>query len=711
MESKRKASAAASASVEADDRANKRRKLPTETAASTQQDGLRLLELIKLTKDKRGRAVATDFHALPDRTQFPDYYDLITTPLSIDIIEAKLTSNGYKSMSALEFDLKQMVTNAKSYNHKDSAVFSDAERIRKVVSNYMSKFNPSDRSSAPTIPVSPSPARKISRGDTMATQDKEVEGTPAPEKTTRAGTRGASASASREKSISVEKAAPPPSTRKRSASKQSVTEHGSNTTQPAGSRTFQEEQELIMQELINLQDEDGLVISEPFLNLPSRAMRDYYRIIKHPISLKQIEKKVKGVHGRNDPTGITDFQSWKAFEDQVSFIWRNAREYNEDGSDISTLADKYEAFFKKRLADAKSAVSEPAQPSNDGGNTKRLKLKINQPAPPEPSGPKITLHVNEKGQKSAGADDTSAKDGPQLKDSHRPSVAVDDVALQRQAEHVQASLDGRGTSAINGAVHRSRPSLGAGRTASGGNVDSAVATAAPNPVKSESGTGHSPLLGTANAAEETQTGEVVEDATAPGSTIAVSAMPPPSAPLARPPSDSPHPQQNVISAAQLQSHTGQHPASAVDSKWRPQGKGVEDALLSNLAVSTHPGLNCVRHFHLNVPPDPAMSQQSITISLSPTHYYLRIVPTIGTATDGRATKLLVTANNIRVNPVPLPAHMADERRPLYETRLNAGVNRIEVEMVAGPMRGAPKIGHGQDFELEKITIFANLMRC
>lgn len=39
-----------------------------------------------------------------------------------------------------------------------------------------------------------------------------------------------------------------------------------------------------------------------------------------------------------------------------------------------------------------------------------------------------------------------------------------------------------------------------------------------------------------------------------------------------------------------------------------------------------------------------------------------------------------------------------------------GVNRIEVEMIAGPARGAPKTGPGQDVELEKMTVFVNLLR-
>ena len=51
---------------------------------------------------------------------------------------------------------------------------------------------------------------------------------------------------------------------------------------------------------------------------------------------------VRGIKGREKPTGVTLLKSWQAFEDEVSYIWNNAREYNEDGSDISKLAGQLE---------------------------------------------------------------------------------------------------------------------------------------------------------------------------------------------------------------------------------------------------------------------------------------------------------------------------------------------------------------------------------
>lgn len=45
-------------------------------------------------------------------------------------------------MAALESDLRRLVSNAKAYNEKTSEIHADAERIRKLVVEYMKKNNP-----------------------------------------------------------------------------------------------------------------------------------------------------------------------------------------------------------------------------------------------------------------------------------------------------------------------------------------------------------------------------------------------------------------------------------------------------------------------------------------------------------------------------------------------------------------------------------------
>lgn len=49
----------------------------------------------------------------------------------------------YETMERLESDLKRLVQNAKDFNASNSPIFQDAERIRKALSNFMPKHNPS----------------------------------------------------------------------------------------------------------------------------------------------------------------------------------------------------------------------------------------------------------------------------------------------------------------------------------------------------------------------------------------------------------------------------------------------------------------------------------------------------------------------------------------------------------------------------------------
>ena len=52
--------------------------------------------------------------------------------------------------------------------------------------------------------------------------------------------------------------------------------------------------------------------------------------------------KVRGRQGKGEATGFTLLKSWDAFESEVAKIWTNAREYNEDGSDMFLLAGEFE---------------------------------------------------------------------------------------------------------------------------------------------------------------------------------------------------------------------------------------------------------------------------------------------------------------------------------------------------------------------------------
>lgn len=101
-----------------------------------------MVRQLKKSQDKNGRNVAVHFIDLPDRAEYPDYYQQIAMPLSLNMIEQRLENLEYENMEQLESDLKRMVQNAKDYNHSKSPIFEDAERIRKALSNFMPKHNP-----------------------------------------------------------------------------------------------------------------------------------------------------------------------------------------------------------------------------------------------------------------------------------------------------------------------------------------------------------------------------------------------------------------------------------------------------------------------------------------------------------------------------------------------------------------------------------------
>ncbi|KAJ5280416.1 hypothetical protein N7478_005788 [Penicillium angulare] len=83
-------------------------------------------------------------------------------------------------------------------------------------------------------------------------------------------------------------------------------------------------------------EEEPLVraIIDPFMKPPPRSQYpDYYMIIKNPIAMEQIEKKLKR----------DDYQSLKEFRDDVHLLCQNARTYNEDGSILFQDANDIEA--------------------------------------------------------------------------------------------------------------------------------------------------------------------------------------------------------------------------------------------------------------------------------------------------------------------------------------------------------------------------------
>lgn len=564
-------------------------------------------------------------------------------------LQSKLQKRAYPSLAAVESDLKRMVANAKLYNDDKSLVFGDAERIRKLVSNYMTKNNPAYRNSDYVAYPTPIPEENGVNGHaTPASLVRDASEQP------------------RKPTVTLSLKGPRDRRTSQAATPGAVDE--STDPDDFSGKTFQQAQEQIVNNLIRY-TEDDVEIFQPFVNLPPRSLTDYYQVIKKPVSLTAVRKRTRGQHGREAPTMQTDFKTWDAFQDEVSYIWSNAQEYNEDGSDMYTLASEFEEHFLEKLALAKEQVEEPEKP--------RIKLSAGRP--------KQVLHL-----------------GARASPAPASGVTVDNDALARQKQLVQAGVNGQQTPLPR------RPSLPTSRSAS-------QAPAAAGAVQLQDGKAASPPL--------TALGVKAEKSVAPSPSLATarlhsaapdarqsplpsSIMPPPAP---RPASGSPHPSALPVPVIPPVPVYIPAPATFADSFSRKNP--VTEALLPNLTITTHPQLKISKPYRLDVLPSAEFTQQSLTMQLPATHYYIQIIPTVSPQLmSGRQYKLFVTLNGTRLmasNKDFLSSsgemNGTGGRKQVYETALSQGVNRIEVEIVA-------VTGRGGTLEVEKLNLFANLLR-
>lgn len=86
--------------------------------------------------------MATYFEKLLPRQGNEEYYKQTRMPISLEIVEEKLNNGDFCTLAELESYFKRMIANAKEFYPRSSPVFDDAERVRKALSNYMTKTNP-----------------------------------------------------------------------------------------------------------------------------------------------------------------------------------------------------------------------------------------------------------------------------------------------------------------------------------------------------------------------------------------------------------------------------------------------------------------------------------------------------------------------------------------------------------------------------------------
>ena len=103
------------------------------------------------------RGIIDPFIKLVPRAHYPDYYIIITNPISMDHIKKKINKEEYQNLKEFRDDVRLLCNNARTYNEDGSMLFQDANDIEVSVSP--SSFPPYPRLGARRREPAPRPPR------------------------------------------------------------------------------------------------------------------------------------------------------------------------------------------------------------------------------------------------------------------------------------------------------------------------------------------------------------------------------------------------------------------------------------------------------------------------------------------------------------------------------------------------------------------------
>ncbi|KAG2134592.1 uncharacterized protein EDB93DRAFT_842565 [Suillus bovinus] len=118
-----------------------------------------VIEIIVATTPARGKRQLSElFMDLVDRSEWPEYYEVIPEPRCINAIKSSVERNRYKDASNAYTDLSLVFWNALFYNEPDSQIATDAQTLKTVLETEWQKRSilPVPRHSPP-----PSSAQKV----------------------------------------------------------------------------------------------------------------------------------------------------------------------------------------------------------------------------------------------------------------------------------------------------------------------------------------------------------------------------------------------------------------------------------------------------------------------------------------------------------------------------------------------------------------------
>ena len=91
-----------------------------------------MYDTLKDYRDAKGRQLSLIFLKLPNKHDYPDYYEVIKRPIDLEKISSKIRASSYDSVEDCLADVTLVFDNACKYNEPDSQIYKDALALRRL---------------------------------------------------------------------------------------------------------------------------------------------------------------------------------------------------------------------------------------------------------------------------------------------------------------------------------------------------------------------------------------------------------------------------------------------------------------------------------------------------------------------------------------------------------------------------------------------------
>ncbi|GFS20715.1 protein polybromo-1 [Elysia marginata] len=295
------------------------RSTPRERAVSTAEelndDLEQLFAAIVTTKDG-DRDISQAFQLLPQRSKYPQYYEVIQNPVDLKMIATKIQQNRFKSLDDLERDLLLMVKNAKAFNEPKSLIYRDAVTLKRIITERKRELEYKKLGQVKS-------SERLSKG-----RDRSVI------------QRMSAVCASLKYPSEVE-----------DNDGDSSSQFDMNSEVDGGSNGLVEDdpQWILYNFVKNFTDESNDTIADPFLKLPSKKFYpDYYSEIKKPMSLLKIRYKIE----------MNKYDTMLDLARDFNLMFANAKRYNQDESQIHKDAARLQKAMLEKLRELEPNIME-----------------------------------------------------------------------------------------------------------------------------------------------------------------------------------------------------------------------------------------------------------------------------------------------------------------------------------------------------------------